>query len=232
VFVPPRILICTTVFGWRKGEGRSVLTSQRIGIAPREKSWSPFIPVEVLAQLKDHLHELPDPVKGMVMLLLECGLRVSELCALPVDCLMLDASGNPFLRCTPSRECGERILPLSQATAHIIQEQQVLAQKKQGVQGLLFLDPAGQAIGPRILMKQINRLAVEMNIRDSSGVAWRFRTRQFRATVAKHLVEQHVPFEVLRQYFGRSTLHIALEAHLHIFLGHRYPDTLSRYLLP
>lgn len=202
---------------------------QRRQIALREKSWHPYIPSEVLAQLNGHLHELPDPVRGMVLVLLECGLRVSELCALPIDCLVSDASGNQFLRSVPSKEGGERILPLSEGTARIIQEQQTMVQGMHSVKGPLFLDSTGQAIGPDILMKQINRLAVEKNICDSSGALWRFRAPQFRATLAGLLVERQVPLQVLQQYFGPYALDLALRVHIRM-LGHRSSDTLSYYL--
>lgn len=51
-----------------------------------------FIPEEVLAQLNKHLDKLPPHIMRMVIILQECGMRISELCRLSFNCLIQDAS--------------------------------------------------------------------------------------------------------------------------------------------
>ena len=52
------------------------------------------IPQEVLAQLKAHLDSFPAPIQRMVIILVESGMRVNEVCSLPFDCLLRDNAGN------------------------------------------------------------------------------------------------------------------------------------------
>jgi integrase len=184
------------------------------------------IPSEVLAQMREHLDSLPIHIRRMVVLLIECGMRVNEVCALPFACLE-QRSG--LLR-TGSLKLGEeRIIPLSPSTALVVQaQQQVLLQEQHGAIDLLFRDSKGQAISPRTLLSMLNRLAIEKDIRDATGTVWRFRALQFRNTLALRMVQQNIPFYVLQQYFGSRSMmpssvvtlmhgHIATDIHL------RYP---------
>jgi len=56
-----------------------------------------YIP-EVMYQLNQHLDELPESVMRMVLVIQECGLRVGELCQLPLNCLKQDAKGGWFIQ--------------------------------------------------------------------------------------------------------------------------------------
>ena len=57
-----------------------------------------FIPETVLDQLRSHLTAFPDDLRRMVLLLLESGIRASDLCCLPNDCLVTDVYGHQYLR--------------------------------------------------------------------------------------------------------------------------------------
>ncbi len=210
-----------------KDEGDSSMKLQQQQLSLHEKGLSRVIPPEVLEQLKAYLGVLPIHIRVIVILLLECGLRVSELCALPLDCLMRDAAGNWLLRCASSKTRSERTIPLSPDTAAMIQEQQqTLMQGKQGVMGLLFTDSKGRPVSSRIFMKQLNRLAIEKDLRDVTGTVWQFQAPQFRSTFVTHMIEQQVPIEVIQQYIGAQTLGIALRAHIRLLAN----ASINQYL--
>src|SRR5579875_3954271 len=70
------------------------------------------IPAEVLVQLSTHLKALPTTLLRMVALLLSVGLRVSELCQLPLDCLICDDKHEWYLRFYQSKTRRELVIPL------------------------------------------------------------------------------------------------------------------------
>jgi len=57
-----------------------------------------YLPSAVLDQLNRHLNDLRAPWRQMILILQECGMRISELLELPVDCLTQDARGVHYLR--------------------------------------------------------------------------------------------------------------------------------------
>lgn len=63
----------------------------------KDKKLPRFIPEEILKQLDDNLNALPKTVKCMVQVLRETGLRISELCNIPFDCLKQDSTGDYWL---------------------------------------------------------------------------------------------------------------------------------------
>src|SRR5258708_5430990 len=66
---------------------------------PKEKKTLPReIPEEILAQIREHLETLDTMMLRMVTILLECGLRISELCTLPFDCLVCDDKHEWYLK--------------------------------------------------------------------------------------------------------------------------------------
>jgi integrase/recombinase XerD len=83
-----------------------------------------YIPAVVLDQLNAHLGDLKSPWIQMVLILQECGMRISELLQLSLDCLTQDARGTFYLRFLQGKMKREHAIPISQEIARIIQEQQ------------------------------------------------------------------------------------------------------------
>jgi integrase len=73
------------------------------------------VPEEVLVQLRAHLDTLPTTTLRMVTILLEVGLRINELCQLPLDCLICDDKHEWYLRCYQSKTHREHVIPLVDA---------------------------------------------------------------------------------------------------------------------
>src|ERR1035438_3335135 len=66
---------------------------------PRPPKAQPrYIPAAVLDQLNSRLGNLKTPWMQMALILQECGMRISELLQLPLDCLTQDARGTFYLR--------------------------------------------------------------------------------------------------------------------------------------
>ena len=57
-----------------------------------------FLPQIILDQLHQHMETLDPSILRLLLILEECGMRISELCTLPMSCLTQDAAGDWFLR--------------------------------------------------------------------------------------------------------------------------------------
>ena len=90
-----------------------------------ERSLPHDIPEDVLKQLRKHLETLDTMTLRMVVILLECGMRISELCTLSIDCLINDNKHEWYLRLYQRKTKQEYIIPLvNQKVIGTIQSQQ------------------------------------------------------------------------------------------------------------
>jgi hypothetical protein len=143
-----------------------------------------FIPETVLDQLRSHLTAFPDDLRRMVVLLLESGIRASDLCCLPNACLVTDAYGHQYLRYHERKTKKERILPLSPLAVEVIVEQQkALEGREKRDSHFLFPDPKGQPSSPQSFIRKLNHQTSEKHICDTNGTVWRFGSHQIRTTV-------------------------------------------------
>lgn len=81
-------------------------------LAKEPETLSRGIPEEVLEQLRTHLDTLPTTILRMVTILLECGLRIGELCVLSLDCLSCDDKHKWYLRLYQRKFSKEHVVPL------------------------------------------------------------------------------------------------------------------------
>ncbi len=171
-----------------------------------------YIPSAVLDQLNRHLGSLKAPWMQMVLILQECGMRLSELLGLPLDCLTQDARGTFYLRFMQGKMKREHTIPVSQEIAWIIQKQQETVRGGQPPSTILFPNPRGQVYKQSTFTQRINRLAYNHEIRDGSGKLFRFQSHQFRHTVGTRMINLGVPHHIIQRY-----------------LGHLGPEMTSRY---
>ena len=188
-----------------------------------------YIPEEVLKQLNQHLDKLPEQIMRMVLILEECGLRISELLTLPFDCLRQDAKGDWFIQFTRHKMKKEDTLPISNEVVALLQEQQEYIRKylKKGFE-YLFCGREKGGIGnsrfrpePKLMSRDsfsiyLNRLAKEYKIFDSSGRLWRFQSHQFRHTVGTRMINNGVPQHIVQRYLGHESPTMTMRyAHIH-----------------
>lgn len=171
-----------------------------------------YIPAAVLDQLNSHLGDLKSPWMQMVFILQECGMRISELLQLPLDCLTQDARGTFYLRFLQGKMKREHTIPISQEIARIVQEQQLGVRSARRSTTLLFPSPKGGVIKQYSFAHRINRLAYDRQIRDATGRLFRFQSHQFRHTVGTRMINLGVPHHFIQRY-----------------LGHLGPEMTSRY---
>ena len=167
------------------------------------------IPEEVLAQLRQHLGSLPTTPLRMVVILLECGLRISELCTLECTCLTCDDRHEWYLRCYQQKSKKEHIIPLVDpeviATVQA-QQEEVRARWGQKCRYLFpSLESPARPFQQRTFSTQLNLWALKAEIIDRDGKLYRFQSHQFRHTVGMRLLNEDVPIETISRLFGHST---------------------------
>lgn len=186
-----------------------------------------YIPDDVIRQLNQHLDSLPESVMRMVLIIQECGLRIGELCQLPLDCLKQDSKGGWFIQFMRWKMKFETTLPISSELAQVISEQQEYIKLHLGTDfTCLFCAnkigkhnefiPTKKAILSQSFISYIKRLADEFNICDSLGKRWNFQTHQFRHTVGTQMINNGVPQHIVQRYLGHVTPEMtAVYAHIH-----------------
>jgi len=172
--------------------------------APRD------IPEEVLEQLREHLDSLPTITLRMVSILLEVGMRLSELLTLPLDCLIHDDRNEWYVRFYLWKSQKEQVLPLvNEEVIGTIQAQQQEIRSRWGNQ-CPYLFPSPQShIRPykqETFRRLLNVWAVKAKIQDGNGQLYRFTAHQFRHTVAMRLINDDVPLEVISRLLGHQSL--------------------------
>jgi integrase len=196
---------------------------------PRPPKAQPrYLPAAVLDQLNSHLGSLRAPWMQMILILQECGMRISELLQLPLDCLTQDARGTFYLRFMQGKMKREHTIPVSQEIARLIQEQQQVVRATERSTALLFPNAKGGVSKQQSFAQQINRLAYDHQIRDATGKLFRFQSHQFRHTVGTRMINLGVPHHFIQRYLG----HLGPEmtnryAHIH---DSTMREKLSEYL--
>ncbi|MBT2225064.1 tyrosine-type recombinase/integrase [Nonomuraea sp. NEAU-A123] len=177
---------------------------------PRPRVSKPrFIPEPLMRQLErpEALAKFPsDDGRLLLELLIACGLRIKDARWLPFDCIVRDASGNPYLAWL-NRKIHNRpaFFPLSTALADRIAVQQGAVHRR-FPNGTPWLFPATNAnldgskpVSDRRLRDQLKAWLDTLDLRDEHGRPVKITFHQFRHTLATRLINANVPQHVVQQ---------------------------------
>jgi integrase len=195
-----------------------------------------FIPEYIMNQLEseENLDKLPSPpVRNLVVLLMETGLRGGDACVLPFNPIITDSVGWPCLRFANSKVGGEQLIPLSDKAAATIRAQQayVLERWPQGSAWLfpgLTLNPDGtKPYAHASLSHQLGPWQKKIGLHDESGQPVRIHAHQFRHTVGTRLINSGVDQYVVQKILGHASPRMtARYAQIH---DHTVRDAFERY---
>lgn len=185
---------------------------------PREKKVVPrFIPDMVLEQLNKNIEMFEPTIMRMLIVLQECGMRISEICTLHTDCLIVDSDGDYFLKTYQSKMSKEHCIPISIETCNVIKEQIDYVARHHG-ENCEWLFPvelknrvgsrnirSGLPYKERTITYRINSVAQIANITGSNGKPFRFQTHMFRHTVATKMINNGVPQHIVQRFLGHET---------------------------
>ena len=180
-----------------------------------------YIPSSVIRKIKARLHKLLDYQQSIVIILLETGRRIGEVCSLPYDCLTQDSQGDWYMKVNEKKIRKTRMIPISPHCVTAIKEQQKRVLKKNSDPTYLFPPRKPRyTVSPHIGSKGINialkRFVEKHNITDDNGKLWVIHTHQFRHTVGTTMINSGVPQILVQQYLGHVSPEMtARYAHIH-----------------
>ncbi len=200
-----------------------------------------YIPDDVLKQLDENLHYLPEPIARMVIVVREVGMRISELCTLKFDCLRQDAQGEWWITYKRFKSKDEHTVPIRSEVAQVIQTQQAYIREHLGKDfeilfcstknpsffasfgktatqfPLDYFEPVPKIIQPRIFRGYLYLLANTKQIKGEDGQIFPLNhIHQFRHTKGTELINNGVGIEYVKRYLGHNSFAMTLHyAHIH-----------------
>lgn len=175
-------------------------------IPSRDKNLPRYIPQNIVLQLNQHLDSLPEVIMRMVLIIQECGMRITELCNMPFDCIMKDDCEDYFLRYYQGKMKKEHSNPITKEISKVIMEQQkfIVSQNLHSY-GLLFCNKNGEPIKQIYFNTILNKMAHDERICDEKGNLYRFESHQFRHTVGTTMINNGVPQHIVQRYLGHES---------------------------
>lgn len=181
---------------------------------PKETRATPrYIDDYVLEQLNSKIDKLDKTTATMVMIIQECGMRISELCTLKKGCVITDSEGDYFLKYYQLKMKKEHIVPISRdLAALIVNHENVVKEKMEDKFKYLFPRENGSPLKQDTFRRKLNQFAYDEKIVDKNGNIFRFHAHAFRHTVGTKMINNGVPQHIVQK-----------------FLGHESPEMTSRY---
>ncbi|MHC0039757.1 tyrosine-type recombinase/integrase [Pseudoneobacillus sp. C159] len=187
-------------FEWNEAPIKPV----RLLIFPEDKPKSPpkskdnvkYISDFVWEQIMNHMEKLPENIRTIILLLEATGFRISDTCALKVDCLIQKEDG--WWVVGEQRKVKDKThrVPISEEIAKVILAQQELTRRKssQDNNPLNYLFPTytgtrkGEPISRGNVVNNLNKIALENNIVDENGDIYRCKPHAFRHRFGVNLI--------------------------------------------
>lgn len=141
----------------------------------------------------------------VTLILIRCGLRISDALRLKPDCLVTDPEGAPYLRYFNHKMKREALVPIDEQLQALI-----VAQQNQASTSFLFPRPTKNVDGHAATSSSTYRLALyrwlqHCDIRDERGVRVHFTPHQWRHTLGTRLINRDVPQEVVRRILDHDS---------------------------
>lgn len=168
----------------------------------------------VMAQLEDpdHLARFPDPAHRLItIILMRCGLRITDALRLRSDCVVTDAEGAPYLRYLNHKMKRDALVPIDEQLREFIAEHRnhTAARWPAGTPGL-FPRPTKNIDGTHPIATPTYRMALlrwlsVCDIRDERGQPAHLTPHQWRHTLGTRLINRDVPQEVVRRILDHDS---------------------------
>lgn len=200
---------------WINIENSNIIYSEDIPRVP--KSLPRFIPESVMTQLNQHINLFEPSVMRLLLVLQECGMRISELLTLKWNCLIADNDGDYFLYTNQEKMNKEHTIPITVETYNVFKEQMeyVISIYGNSCEWLFPMElksssnkknlRAGMPYKTRTIIEQINRVADKAKIIGDNGKIFHFTTHMFRHTVGTRMINNGVPQHIIQRYLGHET---------------------------
>ncbi len=169
---------------------------------------------QVMAQVERpaNLDRWNNPAYRLVtLILIRCGLRVTDALRLSIDCVVTDADGAAYLRYYNHKMNREALVPVDEQIQALIDERRrEVAGRWPDTARLLFPRPMKNIDGTQPMSSGTYRGALyrwlqRCDIRDEHGRPIHFTPHQWRHTLGTALINKDVPQEVVRRLLDHDS---------------------------
>ena len=180
---------------------------RRIELLPRALAGHVMTQVERpgnLAREKNPAYRL------VTLILIRCGLRVSDALKLPFDCAVTDDSGAPYLRYRNHKMKREALVPVDDELLALIRGQQQRVLGRYPSPAVLFPRQAKNADGTTPVSSSAYRQALyrwleDCDVRDEHGELVHLTPHQWRHTLGTVLINRDVPQHVVQKILDHDS---------------------------
>jgi integrase len=182
---------------------------------PKEGQWLPrALSEHVMAQLEhpDNLARWNTPDHRLItLILMRCGLRITDALGLRGDCIARDADGAPYLRYYNHKMRREALVPIDEELEQAITEhrRRMQARWPHGRPRLfpkVHNDPDGtRPMHDATYRRALHRGLKRCDIRDEYGQPVHLTPHQWRHTFGTRLINRDVPQEVVRRILDHDS---------------------------
>jgi site-specific recombinase XerD len=173
---------------------------------PRPRKVPRRLAEHLMAQLESptNLDRWPTAAGRLItLILIRCGLRATDACTLPFDCLLHDGQNAPYLRYLNNKMAREAAVPIDEEIeAEIRSQQRRVIERWPDTHPYLFpRDRRGgdqQPLSYYSYRGQMIKWLADCDIRDEHDRPAHLTAHQWRHTFACRLVNRDVPQEVIR----------------------------------
>lgn len=194
-----------------------------------------YIPETVIQQMRDKYHALPQTVICMIEVLLNTGMRVSELRLLKINCIEQDNTGTYWIKINQEKMKKEIFIPIDKKLSELITSQQdfiksnigddwkflfcdtknkhhFMRYKEEGLwtrqelKSLNYFEPSKRKACAITLRSYLTRFVDEMDIKDESGKPFSLsKLHRFRHTHGTDLINNGVPQHIVQKRLGHAS---------------------------
>jgi integrase len=168
----------------------------------------------IMTQVEDpaNLARQDNPAYRLItIILMRCGLRISDATALPSGCIVRDADGAPYLRYYNRKMKREALVPIDEELPALISGQQDRNRERwPGGTPVLFPRPHANIDGTRPVSGNtyrdgLYRWLQARDIRDEHGQLVHLTPHQWRHTLGTRLINRDVPQHVVQKILDHDS---------------------------
>ena len=180
----------------------------------REERLPRALAEHVMAQLEDpdNLARFADPAHRLItIILMRCGLRITDALRLRSDCVVTDAEGAPYLRYLNHKMKRDALVPIDEQLRELIAEHHTrIAQRWPAGTPGLFPRPTKNIDGSHPIASPTYRMALlrwlaACDVRDEHRQPVHLTPHQWRHTLGTRLINRDVPQEVVRRILDHDS---------------------------
>jgi len=174
-------------------------------VPQKPKSVPRFIPDYVLEQLENNIENLKKDFYTLMKIVLETGIRRSDLVLLKTNSVINDEDGDSYLKYYQGKGKKDHIIPISKELTGIIAEQEEVVKKKYGKDRFyLFPNSKGKPYNGSFITEKIQMFCVDYEIRNEEGEIYHFNMHDVRHTVGTKMINSGVPQHFVKKFLGHE----------------------------